>query len=140
MERVYDMSLVVHGSWSDGAFFLWAESSERAPRRPGCKPRIPRHPHAASSDSLRTVLQDLTPSVEWEAVPTAERVILLPSAAGVPCLPPWLVPEEPDPEAELQLSPWKVTGLSLELLSALQLLVALPPGERQPETAWDRRW
>jgi SNF2 family DNA or RNA helicase len=134
------MSFVIHGSWSADTFFLWAESSEAAPRKPGRKPRIPLHPHAASDDSLRTVLEGLAPSVKWEAVPTAERVILLPSVAGAPCLPPWLAPRASDPEDELQLSPWKVSGLVLDVLSALQLLVALPPGERQPGMAGSRQW
>ena len=94
------MNLVVHGSWSADTFFLWAESSEASPRRPGRKPRIPLHPHAAFPDSLRTELEDLVPCADWEVVPTAERVILLPSAAGAPRLPPWLVPREADLEAE----------------------------------------
>ncbi|NOR84474.1 MAG: hypothetical protein GQ526_13380, partial [Ardenticatenales bacterium] len=80
------MNLVVHGSWSADTFFLWAESSEAAPRKRGRKPRIPPHPHAASPHSLRIALKDLVPSVEWEAMPTAERVFLLPSVADAPCL------------------------------------------------------
>ncbi|MFC2037523.1 hypothetical protein ACFLYD_06110, partial [Chloroflexota bacterium] len=134
------MNLVVHGSWSADTFFLWAESSEAAPRRRGRKPRIPPHPHAASPDSLRTVLKDLAPSVEWEATPTAERVLLLPSTASDPCLPPWLVPGDVDLEAESCLLPWKVNGLALDVLSALHILIALPPGERQSEGARSRQW
>jgi hypothetical protein len=134
------MNLSVHGSSSADTFFVWAESSEAAPRQRGRKPRIPLHPHAASPDSLRAVLADLAPSVEWEAVPSAERVLLLPSATDAPCLPPWLVPDVVEPEAELHLSPWKVTGLALDVLSALHFLVALPPGDRQPEVAHSRQW
>jgi hypothetical protein len=134
------MNLVVHGSWSADTFFLWGESSEAAPRKRGRQPRIPPHPHAASPDSLRAALRGLTPSVEWEATPTAERVLLLPSAADTPCLPPWLISGEADLDAELHLSPWKVTGLTLDVLSALHFLVALPPGERQPEVARSRQW
>ena len=130
----------VHGSSSADAFFVWAESSEATPRKPGRKPRIPPHPHAASPARLRAVLQDLAPSVEWEAVPSEERIILLPSAADAPCLPPWLVPDARDPDAELHLSPWKVTGLALDLLSALHFLVALPLGEDQQEAVRSRQW
>ena len=134
------MSLVIHGSWSTDTFFLWAESSDAAPRKRGRKPRIPPHPHAVSPDRLRTTLKGLALSVEWEQIPTADRVLLLPSAAGAPCLPPWLVPGEVDLEAESCLLPWKVTGLALDVLSALHILIALPPGERQPAVARSRQW
>ena len=134
------MGLVTHGSWSADTFFLWAESSEAAPRERGRKHRIPPHPHAASPYSLRTALKDLAPSVEWEAMPTVERVLLLPSVADAPCLPPWLVPEEANLDAELYLSSWRVTGLALDILPALHILIALPPGERQPEIARSRQW
>jgi hypothetical protein len=44
--------------------------------------------------------------------------------------PPWLVPdadtEVTDNEAELHPSPWKVKGLAPDILTALDLLVALP--------------
>jgi len=128
------MNVVVHGSWSADAFFVWGESSEAAPRRRGRKPRIPPHPYAASADSLRAVLERLAPSVEWEAITTEERVILLPSAAEAPCLPPWLVSETEELETELHLAPWQVTGLELDVPSALDLLIALPSsrgGNRQ---------
>ena len=134
------MNLVVHGSWSADTFFLWAESSEAAPQKRGRKPRIPSHPHSASPDSLRPVLGALMPSVEWEAMPATERALLLPSAADAPRLPPWLVSREADLEAELHLLPWKVPGLSVDVLSALHFLVALPPDGRQPEVARSRQW
>ena len=134
------MNWVVHGSWSADTFFLWAESSEAAPRKRGRKPRIPPHPHAASPDSLRTAIGGLMPSIGWEAMSTTERAILLPSATGAPRLPPWLVPREADLEPEAHLLPWKVTGLSLDVLSALHFLVGLPLGERQPEVARSRQW
>ena len=134
------MNLVIHGSWSDDIFFLWAESSESTPRKRGRKPRIPPHPHHASPDSLRTVLGGLAPSIDWDTMPRVERVILLPSAPDAPRLPPWLVPGEPDPVVETRLLPWKVTGLALDVLSALHILIALPPGERQTEVARSRQW
>ncbi len=129
------MNLVVHGSWSDGTFFLWAESSEAVPRKGGRKPRIPPHPHSASPDDLRTALAGLMPSIGWEAISPTERAILLPSAGDSPRLPPWLVPGETDLAAESHLLPWKVGGLSLDVLSAFHFLVALPLDERQPEAA-----
>ena len=72
------MNWIAHGSWLGGTFFLWAESSEAAPRKGGRKLRIPPHPQAASPDSLRAVLGDLMPAIEWEAIPMAERAILPP--------------------------------------------------------------
>ena len=62
-------------------------------------------------------------------------MILLPSSADGPRLPPWLVPEADagatDTEAgsEPHLTPWKVTGLALDVIAALDLLVTLPLGE-----------
>ncbi|MEJ2732637.1 MAG: DEAD/DEAH box helicase [Anaerolineae bacterium] len=134
------MNLVAHGSWSADTFFVWGESPEVAPPKRGRKPRIPPHPHHASPGSLRTVLRGRVPSIEWESISTTERVLLLPSAADAPRLPPWLVPGEPEPEAELRLSPWKVTGLALDVLSALHFLVALPLDDSQPEVARNRQW
>ena len=129
------MNLLVHGSWSDGVFFVWGESSEAAPPRRGRKPRILPHPHAASPDSLRMALKQLVPLGDWEAVPSALRVLLLPSTADAPRLPPWLMSDVEDVETEPFLAPWQVTGLALDVLSALDLLVALPSSK-----AGDRRW
>jgi SNF2 family DNA or RNA helicase len=123
-------SLVLHGSWSDGVFFIWGESAEPAPKPRGRRPRVPPHPHAAPPERLREALETLAPSGDWGDVPPATRTILLPSTASGPHLPPWLVPdadaEAMDGEAELHLSSWKVKGLALEVLGALDLLVALP--------------
>jgi SNF2 family DNA or RNA helicase len=128
---------ILHGSWSDGVFFVWSESANPAPRPRGRRPRVPSHPHAASPDRLREVMKTLAPSGDWDDVPTAKRVILLPSGAHGPQLPPWLVPEaaDVDTEVELHLSPWKVNGLALDVLAALDLLVTLPLQE-----IGTRRW
>ena len=125
------MTLVVHGSWSADAFFVWGESSESAPRRRGRKPRIPRHPHAASPEAMRAFLEKSAPPGRWGNVPTETRVMLLPSTADGPHLPPWLLPdaEGAEIESELHLSPWKVTGLALDALSSLDLLATLPLGD-----------
>jgi len=76
----------------------------------------------------------LAPSGRWNAARTESRTILLPSTGDAPRLPPWLVPETGESEAEARLAPWQVPGLALDVLSALDLLVALPAGamgERQ---------
>jgi len=129
------VSLVVHGSWSAGVLFIWGESSEAAPGRRGRKPRIPPHPHAASPDGLRLALKQLVPLGDWETVPSAKRVLLLPSTLDAPRLPPWLMSHEEDAEANTFLAPWQVAGLALDVLPALDLLVALPSSK-----AGDRRW
>jgi SNF2 family DNA or RNA helicase len=119
--------LVLHSSWSDGVFFVWGESAEPVPKRRGRRPRVPPHPHAAPPERLREALETLAPSGDWGDVPVAMRVILLPSDASGPCLPPWLVPEkESEAESERHLRPWKVNGLALNILDALDLLVTLP--------------
>ncbi len=125
------MNLVVHGSWSTDAFFVWGESSAAAPRKRGRKPRIPPHPHAALPDDLRSVLERVAPLGEWETMPKASRVMLLPSTGDAPRLPPWLVPGAEEEVSESLLLPWQVSGVALDVLSALDLLVALPssPGE-----------
>jgi len=127
--------LVLHGSWSDGIFFVWGESAESAPKPRGRRPRARPHPYAALPNRLREALERLAPFVAWADAPTATRVILLPSGADGPHLPPWLVPEadagatDIDVESEPRLTSWKVTGLALDVITALDLLVTLPLGE-----------
>jgi hypothetical protein len=82
-------------------------------------------------------LERLAPLGAWADAPTATRVVLLPSGAEAPRLPPWLLAGADESEgeagADARLSPWKVTGLALDALAALDLLVALPlreSGER----------
>ena len=126
--EIVTLSLVLHGSWSDGVFFVWGESAEPAPKPRGRRPRVLPHPHAAPAEQLREALETLVPSGDWGDVPAAMRVVLLPSGTDEPHLPPWLVIDaaDVDTEAELHLSPWKVNGLALDILGALDLLVALP--------------
>jgi len=127
------VNVVAHGTWCADRFFVWGESAEPTRPRRGRRPRILPHPHAASAEALRAVLKRLAPVGEWGSVPTETRVILLPSTADKPRLPPWLVPDaaemDAEAEVELHLSPWKVPGLALDVLSALDLLVALPLGK-----------
>ena len=120
--------LILHGSWSDGVFFVWGESAEPAPKPRGRRPRLLPHPYAASPDRLREALKTLAPSGDWDDVPRTKRVILLPSGMHGPHLPPWLITEvaDADAEVELHLTPWKVNGLALDVLSALDLLITLP--------------
>jgi SNF2 family DNA or RNA helicase len=130
-------AVVLHGSWSNGVFFVWGESAQAAPRPRGRRPRVPPHPQAAPPERLRQALETLAPSGAWADAPAAKRVVLLPSDAHGPLLPPWLAPEETDTEEETEprLAPWKAPGLALDVLAALDLLITLPL--RQAD---DRRW
>jgi len=137
------MNLILHGSWHSGAFFVWGESSEPAPRPRGRKLHIPPHPQAAPLEALRTTLDTLAPHCDWTGASPATRVALLPSAVDAPCLPPWLVVAEGAEEAEVEprLSPWKLSGLALDALSAMDLLIALPTGAaRDRQTGTDLRY
>lgn len=121
------MNLILHGTWHLDAFFVWGESSEPALRRSGRRARIPPHPHAAPWEALRTALGTLAPHRDWTSASPATRAALLPSVADAPCLPPWLVMDDVEAaQAQARLLPWKVSGLTLDALSALDLLVALP--------------
>jgi SNF2 family DNA or RNA helicase len=130
---------VFHGSWFEGHFFLWAESAEPAPKPRGRRPRLMPHPHAATPKALRARLAKLLPDGDWDSPPDALCGIFLPSRGDAPLLPPWLAPvstaedDVADRDAPVKLAPWKVPGLLLEPLTALDLLIALPtaPGDRR---------
>jgi hypothetical protein len=123
------MELLLHGSWHSNLFFVWGEASDSAPRPRGRKPRILPHLHAAPPDALREALVCLAPLGDWASASPTTRTILLPSSARAPLLPPWLNADQAEQtEAEPRLSPWKVSGLALDPLSALDLLIALPTG------------
>jgi superfamily II DNA or RNA helicase len=138
------MNLILHGSWSAGIFFVWGESAASAPQRRGRKPRLPQHPHAASAELLRIALQRLVPQGDWTTVPSATRGIFLPSSGSGPCIPAWLTveadlaghkEEEEEEAVEPKLSPWSVGGLALDVLPALDLLIASPSG-REGSRQW----
>ncbi|MCP4544312.1 MAG: DEAD/DEAH box helicase [Chloroflexi bacterium] len=142
-DKQINLALVLHGSWSDGVFFVWGESAETVPKPRGRQPRVRPHPYAASPDRLREALETLAPLGAWADAPTTTRVILLPSSADGPHLPPWLVPKadigvidnETEKESKPRLTPWKVTGLALDIVTDLDLLVTLPLGK-----AGERWW
>ncbi|MBN1877684.1 MAG: DEAD/DEAH box helicase [Anaerolineae bacterium] len=129
-------TLVLHGTWSEGTFFLWAESDVAAPKPRGRQPKVPSHPQAASPETLRAALAEWMPGPLWYTLPEGTRVFLLPSLAQTPLLPPWLQSDAPDVDFDdaLQLIPWKVSGIALNILAALDLLVGLPTRGQ------DRRW
>ncbi|MFN2286126.1 MAG: DEAD/DEAH box helicase [Anaerolineae bacterium] len=127
--------IVLHGTWDGQIFFVWGET---APAPDAVKPRGRRaavrpHPCAAAPGILRALL------ATWVSdAPDTTRALLLPSNAEFPLLPPWLLPatdtEDALNDGATQLTPWKVPGLALDVLAALDVLVALPVRDR------DRRW
>lgn len=136
--------LVFHGSWFDEHFFLWAESAEARSRPRGRQTKLPPHPHAATPDALRARLVKFLPASNWAALPELTYGIFLPTRNNTPILPPWLMMEAMEDaddatrdEAPVGLGAWKVTGLALDVLTALDLLIALPgtPGNQH-----SRQW
>lgn len=129
-EEIPSAPLVFHGSWNDEHFFLWAESAEAISRPKGRQPKLPPHPYAAPLVALRARLGEFLPSVDWAALPELTCGIFLPTHKNAPLLPPWLTMEptedETNDEAPVVLGAWKVTGLALDALTALDLLIALP--------------
>jgi len=128
--------LVIHGAWHAGAFFVWAETADVTPGKKGRRAKLPPHPQAATPDALRAALLQFAPDIPWDVVPDATRAILLPTRDDRPLLPPWLATgdEEEEEPGEVQLAPWKVPGLTLDLLDAVDWLVGLPARDQ------DRRW
>ena len=125
--------LVLHGSWSGKAFLLWAESSTPVARSRGRRPKIPHHPHVTSSGELRAALAHLCPTGTWDAAAEQTWGMFLPSVQGRPLVPPWFPMSEgtSDVEETPVLAPWKVSGLSVDLLDVLDLLVTVPAAGSQ---------
>ena len=71
---------------------------------------------------------------EYVGLP-AERVLLLPTAHEEPLSPPWMASEERDEAgAPPMLAPWRVSGVALGILAALDILVSVQ------QAGGDRRW
>ncbi len=123
---VTGFTLVLHGSWSNQTFFVWAESAEPAPKPRGRQPAVRPHPYAATETALRAALQEAAPSIASDLAPAAQRTILLPSREDAPVMPPWWFPPDREDESAPRLAPWRVNGLALDSLAALHLLVGAP--------------
>jgi SNF2 family DNA or RNA helicase len=126
--------LVFHGTWTGEAFLLWAESGTPASKLRGRTPKLPPHPFAADSVVLRTALGILLADVDPAAFTDLARGFHLPTAGDLPLLPPWLQSGNEDSTLSASLAPWRVNGLALDILTALDLLVTLPA------TGSNHRW
>ncbi len=126
-----ELAHILHGSWSNQEFFVWAESAEPAPKPRGRRSAVPPHPYATSETTLRAALQAAAPlNFTFDMVHSAQRVVLLPSRENAPAMPPWLIPPDEGDESALRLTPWRVNGLTLDIQTALNLLVGLPLAEK----------
>jgi SNF2 family DNA or RNA helicase len=127
-----DVELILHGSWSAGEFFVWGESCTPAAGHPGRRPQVPHHPYAAAPDQLLHALSEIAPLCTWaDLASPSRRTILLPSTTQSPLLPSWLVLDleaQGETDVEAKLAPWQVEGWALASTSALEFLIALPPG------------
>jgi SNF2 family DNA or RNA helicase len=128
-------NLVLHGTWTGTTFFLWAESGTPAPKPRGRRPKLPPHPFSAEPDVLRAALDDVLEDTSPGGITTTAFGLHLPTLGDLPLLPPWLQTGEEDSSTlSRDLAPWRVKGLALDILTALDLLVTLPV------TGISRRW
>ena len=143
------MKVILHGTWvhgidaqPGGPFFVWAEQ-ESSPRPIAvARQRVARHPFGAAAIEITSYLALL--GVPWaeQRSQRLTRLVMLPTRT-IPIVPSWLVARDMDARSKdqdipddattgqaetVQLRPWRVEGLGLDLLHALDLLVTLPRG------------
>lgn len=123
---------VLHGTWiadhdqNDDLFFVWAErqaepvtaSADRARR-----PRIQRHPYAATTIEIAALLDALAPEVPWRQGQRLTRVTYLPSDDAGPIRPAWLRSHAAQGEPIIQ--PWRVEGLGVPMSHLLRFIAVL---------------
>jgi hypothetical protein len=136
---------ILHGTWiaRDGdqgeeLFFIWAERDAEAPMLSSdsiSRPRIRRHPHAATTIEIADLLSDYVPDVDWGSAQRLTRVAYLPSSQAAPVAAGWLYREAVDLVDEpLCIEPWRIEGLSVPLAQLLTLLITLPLAHREIRT------
>lgn len=119
--------ILLHGTWSplEGRFFVWGEDAFRYSHRPRSRPAqksVPKHPYQAPLNELDLALGR---PIAYEQT----YAVLLPTGSGPRPLPsPDLGRGDPDGEAAITATPWRVTGLTLDPVPALNRLATLPPG------------
>ncbi|MFO7695933.1 MAG: DEAD/DEAH box helicase, partial [Anaerolineae bacterium] len=128
---------ILHGTWiardddkSEELFFIWAERDADAPLivgDGGSRPRIRRHPHAATTIEIADLLADLVPAVDWRSAQRLTRVAYLPSTSTAPVAAGWLYREAIDlVDDAATIEPWRIEGLSVPVAQLLPLLITLP--------------
>ena len=136
---------VLHGTWiaaddnqSEEIFFVWAEREAEPIHISGDdtrRPRIRRHPYAATTIEIAELLAGLVPEIDWHGASRLTRVAYLPSSDQAPTMPGWLYrsPVE-DTEDAMEIEPWRIEGLNVPLDQVLYLLVTLPMVHHETRT------
>jgi len=132
------MKSVLHGTWvtdrdgrTDGEFFVWAERvGDVPPHGEEHRPRIARHPFAATTIEIADLLTHYVPRTDWRRASRLTRVAYLPSVSGVPVVPRWMhvgaaAPREDAPRLEA----WRIEGIGIPVLQVLDVLAVLPASE-----------
>ncbi len=118
--------IVLHGTWNfpniatdRGDFFFWGESSSSPIKnKPHSSKNLPRdHPFQVSKEDLLNILELINPTnydTISEVAYSLPLVFLLPSFLKAPQPSPDLLIENTENQEEkLQMSPWKIHGLSI---------------------------
>jgi SNF2 family DNA or RNA helicase len=119
------MTSVLHGTWlpTERRLFLWGETAERVSRR-GSRARQTQHPFQLSADALHARLAKLPSS--GAVPPERELTVWLPSAGNLPLpLRELRAAGVEVPSGAPALAPWKVHGLLLSPVQAVELLLSL---------------
>jgi SNF2 family DNA or RNA helicase len=136
---------ILHGTWiardsdqGEELFFIWAERAAEAPTPSAqgtSRPRIRRHPHAATTIEIADLLSDYAPDVGWGSAQRLTRVAYLPSSQAAPVAAGWLYREAVDlADDPFSIEPWRIEGLSVPLAQLLSLLITLPMAHREIRT------
>ncbi len=136
----------LHGSWfikpDRSFFFLWVAAWQEEPESSsGSDTVLPRHPFNGDRPQLAHSLQTLGIQPALEQEPWVEVTLTLPSQKTKKTLVPLLAGQDAtDLKATQRIwQPWRVQGLSLTAIAALQLLQQIPLGE-QPLIGPDLRF
>ena len=140
-KRLLGYRSILHGTWiardddkDEELFFIWGEREAQAPLPVSVhagRPRIRRHPHAATTIEIADLLSDLVPDIGWRTAQRLTRVAYLPSSSTAPVAAGWLYREPVDLEDEVaSIEPWRIEGLSVPMAQLLPLLITLPLAQR----------
>src|SRR5262245_35982786 len=121
------MSYVLHATWLPAlkSLFLWGEAGDISPRK-GRKARLPAHPFQVVPERLREIYRPRVSPTPAEHTLT----LWLPSGDVGPFPSPELLDTGAlaAPEGQPQLAPWRLSGLLLSPVQALDLLLEPPIG------------
>ncbi|MEM6252613.1 MAG: DEAD/DEAH box helicase [Cyanobacteria bacterium P01_D01_bin.156] len=139
---------ILHGSWlpDQRRFFVWAETwrrLEKALPADGC---VEIHPYCLTVTEFQALPADgalnLAPLVERLKSRWHEQVLALPTVMGDGQIYPQLAgqTQETSTNSEIALYPWRVSGVMLPALAALNFLTSLPLGSEAGLVSGDLRY